>query len=247
MALAWFRAYSEFATDPKVQSMSESDQRRLVMLFCLRCCDVLGTLQEQDIAFALRITLPDLLKSKLVFIEKGFIDDGWIILNWDKRQFVSDSSTDRTRRYRERMRTSQERHSDGLDTDTDTKAEEKQTQKEEDGIKGAFDILVPEWLPLESWNGWMELRLVKRDRNNRIVPWTKHCAKIALGKLERWREQRYDLVTILDAAASGNWQGLYLPKDDHGQEIKPERKFRAGDPNNPADWEAATNHEWVAQ
>ena len=46
MANPWFRMYAEFATDPKVQSMSEAMQRRLTMLLCLRCSDVLATLQE---------------------------------------------------------------------------------------------------------------------------------------------------------------------------------------------------------
>ena len=28
----WFRMYAEFATDPKVQMLSEADQRRYIML-----------------------------------------------------------------------------------------------------------------------------------------------------------------------------------------------------------------------
>ena len=122
--MKWFRMYSEFANDPKVQSMSEPMQRRLVMLLCLRSCDVLETLQPDDIAFHLRITPEDLLDTHAMFVRKGFIDTDWNILNWDKRQYVSDTSTYRTRKYRERQRnvtgTSQERCCDGLDTDTDT-------------------------------------------------------------------------------------------------------------------------------
>ena len=110
------------------------------MLFCLQCGDVLGTLRETDIAFALRITLPDLLQSKQVFIEKGFIDEGWTILNWDKRQFPSDSSTERTRRYRERVRTSRERHGDGL--------EEKRGDKKEPTVRATR--LPKEFIPSES-------------------------------------------------------------------------------------------------
>ena len=40
---------------------------------------------------------------------------------------------------------------------------------------------------------------------------------------------------FLDAATFGNWQGLYIPEG-----LKPESKFRRGDPNNPADWAAAS-------
>ena len=106
MANPWFRLYSEFANDPKVQMMPEHMQRRLVMLMCLRCCNILETLQEAEIAYCLHITEAQLMETKALFLSKKFIDDGWNLLNWDKRQFVSDSSAERTRRYRERLETS---------------------------------------------------------------------------------------------------------------------------------------------
>lgn len=127
MANTWFRMYSEFATDAKVQSMSEAMQRRLMMLFCLRCSDVTVTLSDEELAFQLRISDEDLASTKALFLKKGFIDDTWEITNWDKRQFASDSSAERTAAYRARKKaeknqreTSQKRHSDALDTDTDT-------------------------------------------------------------------------------------------------------------------------------
>jgi hypothetical protein len=96
----WFRMYGEFASDPKVQSMSEVNQRRLMMLFCLRCSNTLVTLQDDEIAFALRISEEDLAASKAIFVRKGFVDENWILLNWDKRQFVSDSSRVRVSKCR---------------------------------------------------------------------------------------------------------------------------------------------------
>jgi hypothetical protein len=123
--------YSEYATDAKVQSMTEPMQRRLVMLFCLRCCDVTVTLSDEELAFQLRISDEDLEETKALFIKKGFINEDWDLVNWDRRQFSSDSSAERTREYRERKKlekqngkkevvTSQKRHSDALDTDTES-------------------------------------------------------------------------------------------------------------------------------
>jgi hypothetical protein len=124
MANTWFRMYSEFATDAKVQSMPEAMQRRLMMLFCLRSCDVLVTLHDDELAFQLRISDEELAETKALFLRKGFINDAWEIANWDKRQFTSDSSAHRTAAYRARKKnadvTSPKRHSDALDTDTDT-------------------------------------------------------------------------------------------------------------------------------
>lgn len=153
MANSWFRLYSEFANDPKVQTMTEAQQRRLVMLFCLKCSDVLVTLSDDEVAFALRVTPEDLAATKKVFQAKGFIESGWNLVNWNKRQFISDSSTERTRAYRERIRTSQlpsrEQNEtsreqavtssrDGVtlpDTDTDSDTEQTQIHKPPTAVK----------------------------------------------------------------------------------------------------------------
>jgi hypothetical protein len=119
MSQAWFRLYAEFATDPKVQMMNEVMQRRLIMLFCLRCSDVTVTASDDEIAFQLRISSDELTETKELFIRKGFIDKDWNIVKWDKRQFASDSSAARTRAYRDRQRnddvTSQKQLSDALE------------------------------------------------------------------------------------------------------------------------------------
>ncbi|WP_449103595.1 DnaT-like ssDNA-binding domain-containing protein [Pseudomonas veronii] len=106
--MEWFRMYGEFATDPKVQMMSEAMQRRLVMLFCLECSNGIETFhvteRETSIAFALRVTEEILAETKAVFLAKGFINDDWTLANWDKRQYVSDSSTARVRAHREKKK-----------------------------------------------------------------------------------------------------------------------------------------------
>jgi len=127
MANQWFRLYSEFSHDAKVQTMSESMQRRYIMIMCLRCSNDIVTLHETEIAFYLRITNEELAETKKLFIAKKFIDDEWNLINWDKRQFNSDSSTERVTRHREKKKrkcngdvTLQKRKCNVLDTDTDT-------------------------------------------------------------------------------------------------------------------------------
>jgi len=104
MANPWFRLYSEFAHDPKVQMLSEAMQRRYVMLMCLRCSETLETLHETEIAFQLRLSAEELDETKKLFISKNFIDKHWNLLNWDKRQFVSDSSTMRVAKHRNKKK-----------------------------------------------------------------------------------------------------------------------------------------------
>src|SRR4051812_41553331 len=100
MTLSWFRMYAEFATDPKVHMMTEANQRRLTILLCLRCNgDV--TLQDDAVAFQLRISSEEWQVSKAEFVQRSFIDQSNRILNWDKRQYRSDPSAERVRKHRE--------------------------------------------------------------------------------------------------------------------------------------------------
>ena len=99
MSNPWFRMYSEFMHDPKVQMLSEQDQRRLVMILCMRCnSDV--TLQDKHVTFTLRISPSEWEQTKGLFVQSGFIDSDNNILNWDKRQFISDSSAARVAKHR---------------------------------------------------------------------------------------------------------------------------------------------------
>lgn len=106
--MQWFRLYTEFATDPKVQMMDEALQRRLVMLFCLQCSGDLETLSDDEIAFALRITKEALHETFHAFHERGFLDENNRISNWDKRQYRSDTSTGRVRKFREKSKSTQD-------------------------------------------------------------------------------------------------------------------------------------------
>ena len=123
MANQWFRMYSEFAYDPKVQMMSEAMQRRFIMLLCLRCSNNNATLHDEEIAFQLRISDAEWEVTKHLFISKNMLTSDNEIVNWDKRQFCSDSSTERSRKHREQKKAMQQQCNVAAtppDTDTDT-------------------------------------------------------------------------------------------------------------------------------
>lgn len=159
MANPWFRLYSEFAHDPKVQMLPEAMQRRYVMLMCLRCSETLETLHETEIAFQLRLSTEELEQTKQLFISKNFIDKHWNLLNWDKRQFVSDSSTMRVAKHRSKKKqvsnvveTLQKRPSNAVDTDTDTEQIHKRTTSD----------APPEGVSNSVWQEFKSLRKAKK-------------------------------------------------------------------------------------
>ena len=169
MANPWFRLYSEFAHDPKVQMLSEAMQRRYVMLLCLRCSEILETLHETEIAFQLRLSTDELEQTKQLFISKNFIDKHWNLLNWDKRQFVSDSSTMRVAKHRSKKKqlsnadeTLQKRPSNAIDTDTDKKQIQIQSNK-------ATVVATPVGVSDSVWQEFVSHRKSKKARVTQLV------------------------------------------------------------------------------
>lgn len=127
MTFPWFRMYAEFATDTKVQSMDETLQRRFVMFLCLQCSGEYERLTDDELAFALRITPAELVNTKEVFKQKRFLGDNGKIRSWDKRQFKSDSSTERVREHRKRQRNDDETLRNVTVTPSDTDSEKTTT------------------------------------------------------------------------------------------------------------------------
>jgi hypothetical protein len=228
MANPWFRLYSEFAHDPKIQMLPEAMQRRYVMLLCLKCSDTLETLHETELAFQLRLDETELLETKKLFISKNFIDKNWNILNWNKRQFISDSSTMRVRKHRNKKKqignddeTLQERSSNAIDTDTDT----EQTHK----IKKATIVACPPDVDQQVWNDWLQLRKTKKAsvtetvirgaRNEASkIGWTleqflvEWCTRGSQGLKAEWLKEKLSVSEQRQNTMSQLTRGMSVPK-----------------------------------
>ena len=103
----WFRVYGSLVDDPKVQRLPGDLVKSLLNLWCLASQNG-GTLPPlEDIAFRLRINPAKAAEIIKRLGQAGLIDDEAGVLrphNWDKRQFKSDGSNERVKRYRERER-----------------------------------------------------------------------------------------------------------------------------------------------
>lgn len=171
--LPWFRMYAEFATDPKVQMLSEVEQRRFVMLLCLRCSNGDVTVSDDEIAFQLRISSDDAKATKAVLVGKGLIDEAWQPTNWQKRQQPSDSSKSRVSAHRERKKqecnvdvtaAKRSRNGTGLDSELEEEKENTPVHSEQvaapakaDGRTKIFDELK------SAYNGTTEAMLAFID------------------------------------------------------------------------------------
>lgn len=124
----WFRFYAEALNDPKVQRLDGDTFKFWVNVLCLASENDGRLPDAQDMAFALRMDENGCLTVLERLLNGGLIDrvnggpNGWHYAphGWQKRQYKSDGSTDRVKRFRQRSKTVSETHPD---TETDTEKE----------------------------------------------------------------------------------------------------------------------------
>lgn len=214
MANQWFRLYHEFATDPKIQMLSESDQRRYVMLLCFKCCNGDVTLQDEEVAFQLRISNEEWCETKRVLQQKGLITEDNKPSAWDKRQFASDSSAERVAKHRAKKAKQEKRPCNvtvtppDTETETDTDTEEKNKQKKSQKQKPVSDFVLPDWIDKKLFDDFLTLRkqlkAVNSDRalNNLVTELEELSGKNTQAANE-----------LINQSITNSWKTVYPLKD----------------------------------
>lgn len=127
----WFRFYNDALNDPKVQQLSPKLFKYWVNLLCIASKNDGQIPPIFDLAFCLRITEEQTISAIDTLERRGLIHkkaQGFTPHSWEERQFKSDTSRDRTAKWRERHR---DVTRDGLvtgpdsETDSETDTEQK--------------------------------------------------------------------------------------------------------------------------
>ncbi len=90
--------------------------------------------------------------------------------------------------------------------DSKTKQDERGDIAMRRGTAPEPSIELPPWIPIDSWNGFVEMRKTIRR------PLTSHGAKLLIAKLEQFRQDGHDPVEILNESTMNDWQGVFLPR-----------------------------------
>lgn len=107
--MQWFRFYGDALNDPKVQSLSGEQFKFWVNLLCIASKHE-GTIKISDLPFMLRDTEATInrhitdLKAASLLVGCNQSSDHVAPYQWNKRQYKSDTSLERTKRYRDRLR-----------------------------------------------------------------------------------------------------------------------------------------------
>ncbi len=228
----WFRMYGDMPDDPKIGTLTDSQFRTWVELLCAACKaedDGNTKLTNDNINWALR---RDVSCDVTVLSQRDLVtingDGEYVIKAWAKRQYRTDSSAERTRKYRERKKaeanndgasgasdvtvTDARQKSDCTDTDTDTEKNKETT------LSGEPDPVTP-----------------KSDPNNLVAKEAIEYLNLKTGAHYRNVEANLKLVrarlsegatldeirSVIDMKA-GEWQGT-----DSAKYLRPETLFNA--------------------
>jgi hypothetical protein len=77
---------------------------------------------------------------------------------------------------------------------------------------------LPEWIDVESWEGWIESRKAKRN------PLTPAARKLAIRDLEKLRGQGQDAKAVIEQSTLRGWTGLFPVKAELNGHGPPARK-----------------------
>ena len=240
----WFRMYSDFMFDEKIEFLAFEDQRHYVFLLCMKNSGLVDKEYTQpgmlDRVVSKRLGLygEAFESAKKRLVESGLIDYKFQPIAWDKRQFLSDSSTDRVQAYRERTK-QVKRFGNVSET-----AQEADTETEADTDTEKKGSAYAPPLPPELLKDFLQVRKAKK-----AGPLTK----TAMAGIAREAEKAsISLIDAVTACCEFGWQGFnaqwYAERTAGKQYAAPQAEsFAERDARNKREaWELMTNQKWPA-
>lgn len=142
MAGRWWRAYDEAVDDPKLIALSDAAHRAWFNILCLSSANGGAVPSDKILKIKLRLSSKKLEKVLDELRQAGLFDtteDGLETPhNWGKRQYQSDTSTPRVKRFREKQRNVSV-------TPPDNRVQSTETEKKKEPSLRSAPALNPDW------------------------------------------------------------------------------------------------------
>lgn len=229
MANPWFRVWTDMVNDPKFRTIARISKQEvsrvlsvyLYMMTCASNASERGRTDgwcDEDVATALSIETSDVEAIREAM--QGRVLDGDYLTGWEKRQpLKEDGSAERARAWREAKKTEKEQWRTSANEterkrtqDTDTDTEEKQKKQK---TTAQPPVALPDWMPMTSWNGYLEMRRKKRKDP------TARAVELLIVELEKLRADGQDIAAVLDKSTVCGWTDVYALKDGNQARASP--------------------------
>lgn len=76
-------------------------------------------------------------------------------------------------------------------------------------VREPVAIEIPDWVPVDPWNGWLEMRRTKGGKD------TAYALTLAIGDLRKLADAGHPPGAVLDQSTLSRWTKLYPIKDNH--------------------------------
>lgn len=214
----WFRCYSDIADNYKLKMLAYEDRWHYIALLS---CKSLGMLDGKrpefvfrTVAMRLGLTVGELEEVARRLAEYNLIEQKTLqIVGWNERQFVSDNSKERTRKYRINKKTrdvtatSLQRHCDVPDTDTETDTEKEKTHTRNASKFDPVSYLIQLGVDKQVVMDWMAIRKVKK------LPATKTALEAIVNEVKKTGWEMKDAIRFCCEKGWAGFKATWV-KDD---------------------------------
>lgn len=209
----WFRMYSDVINDPKVMRLPEAMRWHWVAVLCCSAKNGGRVPPVADLAFLLRLDEERAAAVLRGLLAAGLLDEdaeGLAPHNWEGRQFKSDTSNDRVKRFRDRQRNAtgnEERNVTAAVTET---APEQNRAEAETDTRADADAPRPERMPSRFDEFWKVYP--RRDGPNPRKPAEAKFAALVKSGVDQQAVIDAARKLAADEAARGNIGTRFIPQ-----------------------------------
>lgn len=133
---------------------------------------------------------------------------GWQIVNYLKYKHLKDSDEVREQNRVRAQRFRDKRNATSRDV-TLSNAESRYTDTDTDTRKQSNGraVALPDWLPVDAWEAWLEVRAKNRAPN------TPRALRLAITELAKLKAAGEDVQAVLEQSTMRGWRGIFAVKD----------------------------------
>ena len=212
--MRWLRLWTDIISDPKVRMLAFEDRWHFVALLCMKrrgeLDGVKGDLLERTVGVTLGVGDRDRDEIKRRLIEVTLIDESWQPKAWERRQFPSDSSTQRVRAFRERSgnvsSNDEKRSGNALEqSQSRVRTEKSKTRaRATPSVKAQGEAEPPPGLDPAAWSRWCDYRVQIRKP---IKPVSIPAAQRELAGFGAGQ------AAVVEQSIANSYQGLFALKN----------------------------------